>query len=107
MGLIYHCGGHFDVGYNSYRLGGGRVGSTVTYIGGGLISLVSCSGLFAAGWSIYGVVVFFRAPICPQAEIHLFGKILAWLVVISPAIGCCCGCLLILAGGSIPSSIAA
>ena len=32
---------------------------------------------------------FFKAPICPLAEIHLFGKILAWLSVICLPLACC------------------
>ena len=58
-------------------------------MGIGITGLLSLATIFLLGWSIYGCVVFFKLPICPQAEIHLFGKILAWCLVISGPFICC------------------
>ena len=56
-------------------------------------ALVALGGLFMLGWSIYGIELFFKEPICAQQEAHLFGKILAWLSVVSYSImGCMCFC---------------
>ena len=39
--------------------------------------------VLAMGWSIYGIELFFKTPVCGQQELHRFGYILAWISVVS------------------------
>ena len=66
-------------------------------------SLVGLCGLFSLVWSIYGAVVFFKDPMCPEQEIHMFGKVLAWFMIVGASLGCCwCS---VMVGAMVKSSI--
>ena len=50
---------------------------------------------FTMVWAIYGLVVFFNLPACPQGEAHNFGKILAVAgIVVFSLVVCCLICCL-------------
>ena len=52
-------------------------------------SLIGSCGLFSLVWSIYGAVVFFKDPVCPEQEIHIFGKVLACFMIVGGSLACC------------------
>ena len=45
---------------------------------------------FTMVWAIYGLVVFFNLPACPQGEAHNFGKILAVAGIVVFSLVVCC-----------------
>ena len=52
-------------------------------------SLNGITLLFLIFLQFWGVVVFFKDPICNVTEIHMFGKTLAWFFVIGGGLALC------------------
>jgi|TARA_B100000795_G_scaffold244243_1_gene208665 magnesium-transporting ATPase (P-type) len=51
--------------------------------------------LFTMAWTIYGFVVFFNLPPCPQGEAHNFGKIIAIVGIVVLSFTVCIVCCLV------------
>ena len=56
---------------------------------------VALGGLFSFVWAIYGIVEFFKDPVCNEQEIHMFGKVLSWFFVIGMSLACCGACAMV------------